>query len=406
MSDPPNLPAPRPQINAGAPVAALIPRTLEEAYRLADAMARSGMTPSTIKTPEAVLVAIMAGAELGFPPFQALQSFAVINGRPSIFGDAIPALLWSRGFKIKEWLENEDPAYPDDMTARCEVTRPDGQVIAGEFSVADAKEAQLWSKTGPWQTAKKRMLRMRARAFAARDGAADVLRGFVLAEEAQDYTPIDDKAAGTGMVARLAARETPVDAPGFNVRKVTDETDAAHPPRAAKRRAKHDVEKEAEEPPAGTDTPHDPETGEVIDAEVAPPADIGTVLDGDDLPDALKLATEPDPEKTATEAPPAPAAPETPPEAPPPASASEVDGAATSKPQGDLLGEPDDPMVFKAEAERYLGLARTAAEVDGLRDQWVAEGKLAALKAASPTDWADLGDKITSARNTLKRQER
>ena len=106
MTDTPNLPAERkPQLHTGASVAALVPQTLDEAYRLADAMSRSGLTPNGIKTPEAVMVAIMAGAELGLPPFQACQSFAIVNGRPSLWGDSIPALLWANGFKIKEWLD-------------------------------------------------------------------------------------------------------------------------------------------------------------------------------------------------------------------------------------------------------------------------------------------------------------
>lgn len=258
MTDETNLPAiPKPQIRTGATVAALVPSTLDEAYRLADAMSRSGMTPATIKTPEAVMVAIMAGAELGFPPFQAVQSFAVINGRPSIWGDAIPALLLSNGFGLKEWFDNSDPAYPDNMTAKCEITRPDGQITLGEFSVADAKEALLWSKSGPWQTAKKRMLKMRARSFAARDGAADLLRGLFVAEEAQDFTPIADVTTGTGMAARLAARAQDVDAAGFNVRTVTETTEEARPTKPrAQRAGKKKTAGEVAEPAsdAGTET--------------------------------------------------------------------------------------------------------------------------------------------------------
>ena len=212
------------QLRTGAQVAALVPQTLDEAYRLADAMSRSGLTPNGIKTPEAVMVAIMAGAELGLPPFQACQSFAIINGRPSIWGDAIPALLWSNGFKIKEWKENEAADYPDEMVAKCEITRPDGEIIERSYSVADAKEGRLWTKDGPWQTSRKRMLQMRARAFAARDGAADLLRGLFIAEEAQDFTPIPDAQTGTGMVERLTARATDVDAQGFNVRHIGEQT--------------------------------------------------------------------------------------------------------------------------------------------------------------------------------------
>ena len=287
MTDTPNLPAERkPQLHTGASVAALVPQTLDEAYRLADAMSRSGLTPNGIKTPEAVMVAIMAGAELGLPPFQACQSFAIVNGRPSLWGDSIPALLWANGFKIKEWLDGASDDFPDTMTARCKITRPDGEEIEGEFSVADAKKGGLWNKTGPWQTSPKRMLKMRARSFAARDGAADVLRGLPLFEEVQDFQPMpgEQQTGGTGMVERLKARAQPadVDPAGFNVRTITEETAAAKPKRA----------KKADAPPAEA-AQADPEPETIVDAEVEeiPPSDAAAAaaaIDDDDLPEGLK----------------------------------------------------------------------------------------------------------------------
>ena len=64
-----NLPAERkPQLVAGAPVAALVPQTLEEAFRLSGALAASGMAPRGMDKPEQIMVAIMAGAELGLAP--------------------------------------------------------------------------------------------------------------------------------------------------------------------------------------------------------------------------------------------------------------------------------------------------------------------------------------------------
>ena len=50
----------------------------------------------------------------------------------------------------------------------------------------DAVTAGLWGKPGPWKQYPDRMLQMRARGLAARDGAADVLSGIYLAEEMQD----------------------------------------------------------------------------------------------------------------------------------------------------------------------------------------------------------------------------
>lgn len=206
---------PRPQIMTGGQVSALVPQSLDEAFRVATAMAASGMTPKGVDKPEQVLVAIMAGAELGFAPFQAMQSFAVINGKPNIWGDALPALLWSRGFKIKEWFDNED----EPTKAFCRITRPDGDEIERSFSVGDAKRAGLLGKQGPWQQYQKRMLQMRARAFAARDGAADVLRGMHVAEEVQDYQPITARRVpteGPGLTARLTAPKAEAAKEGFN----------------------------------------------------------------------------------------------------------------------------------------------------------------------------------------------
>ena len=252
--------APRPQIMAGGQVSALVPQSLDEAFRVASAMAASGMTPKGVDKPEQVLVAIMAGAELGFAPFQAMQSFAVINGKPNIWGDALPALLWSRGFKIKEWFDNDD----EPTKAFCRITRPDGDEIERSFSVGDAKKAGLLGKQGPWQQYQKRMLQMRARAFAARDGAADVLRGMHVAEEVQDYQPITSRrvpSEGPNLTARLSA---PSDAPreGFtsihgaeaNVEAPTD-FDAASPCETASNQPASDAPPSSD---AGDAFPGDP----------------------------------------------------------------------------------------------------------------------------------------------------
>lgn len=185
MSANPNLPAElRPQIAAGGKIAALVPQTLDEAFRLSQAMAASGMVPRGIDKPEQIMVAIMAGAELGLAPFQSLQSFAVVNGRPTLWGDGLIAVVRARGVRVKEWIDGEG----DAMVANCLATRPDtGEEIERAFTVADAKKAGLWGKAGPWQQYPKRMLQMRARALALRDGCADMLRGVQVREEVEDF---------------------------------------------------------------------------------------------------------------------------------------------------------------------------------------------------------------------------
>lgn len=250
------VPATRPNLEAGGQVAAIIPRSLEDAYRLSTALAASGMAPRGMDKPEQILVAIMAGAELGLAPFQSLQSFAIVNNRPTLWGDGLLAVVRAQGVRVNERVEGEG----DQMVAHCVATRPDsGEEIARAFTVADAKKAGLWGKQGPWQQYPKRMLQMRARALALRDGCADMLRGMHVREEVEDYQPIRDvtPAAPTGLKDRLeAARAAGRSSEGFSTH---------HGAEAATDQPGDDLDAVL----AGDDIPdHDAATGEIIDAEV------------------------------------------------------------------------------------------------------------------------------------------
>lgn len=181
--DPPRLPV----ILAGAAPRALVPQDFEGAWRIANAVFKAGMAPTGIDSAEKAMVAIMHGLEVGMTPMMALQSIAPINGRPAVWGDG--ALGLCQGSGLLEWHREyyRGTRGADDYTAVCEVKRRgDPEVKIGEFSVADAKLAKLWNKAGPWTNYWPRMLKMRARAFALRDGFADVLRGLHIAEEVQD----------------------------------------------------------------------------------------------------------------------------------------------------------------------------------------------------------------------------
>ncbi len=177
----------------------LLPQSLGEAKELAAIISKSGLAPKDyIDAPDKILVAIQMGADLGLKPMQSLQNIAVINGRPSIWGDAAAALVQSSGL-LERFHETFEGTFPEDtFTAVCVLKRKDWpDEIRREFSIADAKTAKLWGKTGregqptPWITYPKRMLQMRARGFALRDAASDMLMGLILAEEAQDIPSID-----------------------------------------------------------------------------------------------------------------------------------------------------------------------------------------------------------------------
>jgi len=189
-----------------------MPATLDEAWRWSDAASQSSLVPKDFRgKPHDILVALQLGMELGLPPMTALQSICVINGRPTVWGDTQLALvITSRPYKgHDEYFElttgEVDPANPsqvlyqrvdslteqdwrnDETRAVCRFDRKDRETpIIRTFSVGKAKKAGLLTKDGPWQTYPERMLRLRARSFAARDAFPDVLRGMVTAEEVRD----------------------------------------------------------------------------------------------------------------------------------------------------------------------------------------------------------------------------
>jgi hypothetical protein len=184
--------APRlPTLQAGGTVKAIVPQDFDGAWRIAVAVTKAGMAPKGLESPEKAMVAIMHGMEVGLTPMAALQSIAVVNGRPTIWGDGAIGLV--RGSGKCEWIKERIDGHDDNMVAVCEVKRKgEDDPIRARFSVADAKKASLWGKAGPWQQYPKRMLAMRARAFALRDGFADILRGLGIAEEVQDFQPMRD----------------------------------------------------------------------------------------------------------------------------------------------------------------------------------------------------------------------
>ena len=162
-------------------------QTFDDAFKFARMVSASEFAPKDFRgKPESCMLAIQHGSEVGLSPMQSLQSIAVINGRPTIWGDAALALVQSSPVceYVREYTEGEG----DGLVAVCEAKRkgyPAPTVV--RFSVADAKKAGLWGKSGPWSQYSSRMLTLRARGFALRNAFADALRGLITAEEAQDY---------------------------------------------------------------------------------------------------------------------------------------------------------------------------------------------------------------------------
>lgn len=175
----------------------LMPNTIEEAYRIATAFSKSNFIPQAYRgKPDDAFAAINLGMEVGLPPMRSLQSIAVVNGTPCVYGDAQLALVRASGKLVFFEESYEGVEGQDDFAAICKLQREgDQEVTIEKFTVADAKKANLWTKQGTWKTHPKRMMRYKARAFALRDKFADVLLGLthsieeMQGEDFKDVTP-------------------------------------------------------------------------------------------------------------------------------------------------------------------------------------------------------------------------
>ena len=159
----------------------LVPSNINEAMQLAEILSKSTLVPKQfVGNPSDTFVAMQWGFEIGLSPMQALQNIAVINGRPSLWGDAMLALVQSH----PEYDGHKE--YIKDDVAYCEVKRKGCDLHVSTFSKEDAILAGLWGRA-TWKSYPERMLKMRARGFALRDQFADALKGLISVEEARDY---------------------------------------------------------------------------------------------------------------------------------------------------------------------------------------------------------------------------
>ncbi len=182
----------------------LIINTLEQALQVAEIIAKSSFCPKAFqgKTGD-VLVCMQFGKEIGLKPLQALQNIAVINGKPSIWGDAMLALCQQH--PSYEYVAEEYDAAT--MTATCRAKRKGQPEVVGRFSKAQAEKAGLWGKN-VWASYPDRMLAMRARGFALRDTWADALKGLISAEEAQDYHKKEHNKPSGNVFEAIANKQT------------------------------------------------------------------------------------------------------------------------------------------------------------------------------------------------------
>jgi len=169
---------------------------------VATQLSKSSLVPKGMQgKPADILLAMELGLQLGIPMTQAIQDIAVVNGRPTLYGDGLLAAV--QGHKDYEYIKE----VGDEKSATCTLKRRGHDECTVTFTQEDAKKAGLWGKPGPWLSYPKRMLQMRARGFCIRDTFADALRGIKTEEEVSDYQVIDAKPKGHELLGSLTIKK-------------------------------------------------------------------------------------------------------------------------------------------------------------------------------------------------------
>jgi hypothetical protein len=171
----------------------LAPKSINDVKELAKMIALGEWAPESYRDidgnfrQQQIELAIMHGASVGLGPFAAVQSIAVINGMPSIWGDGALSVIEHSGL-LEDMVEDYALDGEQGLVAICTMKRRHrATAIVTRFSMGMADRAGLTRTEGPWQSYPERMLRMRARSWTMRDAFADVLRGLHIREEVEDY---------------------------------------------------------------------------------------------------------------------------------------------------------------------------------------------------------------------------
>lgn len=264
-----------PRPNAAIDTIELAPK----AWKLATAVANTEIVPKAVRgKPESVLAIILAGAEAGISPMQALGKIHVIEGRIAVSGELMRAQVLAAGHDL--WV--------DELTnTRCTMSGQRAgspRVSSVTWTIDDARAAGLLGKD-PWKRYPRAMLEARATSELCRLLFPDVLAGLT-------YTPDEIEEQGTLGMAPDGTVVEPV-----RRTRTRSTAKAGHVATAAPA----ELPDLPEPPPPGTTS------DEIVDADVVEP---DPAVEPELGPEPAPVPNEPDPAATSPEphdpAPPAP----------------------------------------------------------------------------------------------------
>lgn len=159
------------------------PQGLEQAMKLAEVLARSGLLPDALRNkPSDVLVTLITGHELGLSPMQSVRGLHVVQGRAVMSADLTVALVMRRR-DVCEWFRL---VKSDDKAAEYQTKRVGSEPVTMRYTIEQASQAGLTGKQN-WKTHTAAMLRARCSAALARAVYPDLVLGVYDPDEADEF---------------------------------------------------------------------------------------------------------------------------------------------------------------------------------------------------------------------------
>jgi hypothetical protein len=166
-----------------------VPQTLDDMRAVCGWIKKSGLAPKGFNTPEQIFIAAQTALEAGMGIMAGLRVLYVIHNKPAWDGQGALALIRASGTcRLSPRVRFEGTG--DALKAVWRFMRnEDSEPTEVEYSVEDAKLANLWGKSGPWTNAPKDMLAWRGVSRMGKMYFSDVLLGLDIAEAVKDYPP-------------------------------------------------------------------------------------------------------------------------------------------------------------------------------------------------------------------------
>lgn len=113
------------------------PKRWQVMQAMASTFINSGAVPESIKNAAQMMMVFQAGYEAGMQPLEALNAFYIVNGKITMYGDAVTAQVIKHGHTV-DWGDC------DDLKASVTITRGDnGKSMTGTFTIERAQKRGL-----------------------------------------------------------------------------------------------------------------------------------------------------------------------------------------------------------------------------------------------------------------------